>query len=243
MADGPSTTGDVQVQELMRALYALSGGQLEERSPFDLSFTGALTFAVAEGRLSIALEINTADGLDKRHLASVPVTYFGNPTVWSTFLQRLKRNYFKALRPALEDEAFLLINDVRGALCGMLGLEGIDRADLIKWHQEKTAQRLETLLENMPTPKPAGAWTKFQLENIVRGVALNLYRRGTRGRALNLQAVNAELRAEFGDAAPASGEALRKQLDDRKLQWRDIKREVTRFAESVTALRENGAGK
>ncbi len=169
------------------------------------------------------------------------MTYFGNPAVLHNFLQDLKRNYFKALRPAVEDEAFLLINDVRSALCGMLGLEGIDRADLIKWHQEKTAQRLETLLDKVPTPKPAGGWTKFQLENVVRGVAFNLYRRGSRGRALNLQAVNAELRTQFGDAAPASGEALRKQLDDRKLQWRDIKREVTRFAESVTALRENGA--
>jgi len=138
-------TGDVQVQELMRVLYALPGGHLEERSPFELSFTGALTFAVAEGKLSIALEINTANGPDTRHLASVPVTYFGNPAVLHNFLQDLKRNYFKALRPAVEDEAFLLINDVRSALCGMLGLEGIDRADLIKWHQEKTAQRLETL--------------------------------------------------------------------------------------------------
>ncbi len=94
------------------------GGHLEERSPFELSFTGALTFAVAEGKLSIALEINTANGPDTRHLASVPVTYFGNPAVLHNFLQDLKRNYFKALRPAVEDEAFLLINDVRSALCG-----------------------------------------------------------------------------------------------------------------------------
>jgi hypothetical protein len=233
----------MQLQDVARLLSALPGGHVEERNPFDLNFRGALTFAVAEGRLSIALEINTADGSHKRELASVPLTYFGNPAVLSTFLQDLKENYFKVLRPAIEDEAFLLVNDVRGALCGMLGLDSLGRADLIRRHQEQTAQRLETLLEKMPTPKPAGAWTKFQLENIVRGVALNLYRAGKRGRALNLQAVNAQLRAEFGDAAPASGEALRKQLDDRKLQWRDIKKEITRAAEPATALLENGAGR
>jgi hypothetical protein len=243
MAEDPPKAGDVQLQDVAQMLPAGEDGNVEKPSLFDLSFTGALTFSVAEGRLSIALEINTTNGPDTRREASVPVAYFGNSAVLGAFLQDFKRNYFKVLRPALEDEAFLLINDVRGALCGMRGLEGIDRAALIKWHQEKTAQRLEAFLEGMPTPKPAGAWTKFQLDNIVRGVALNLYRAGKRGRALNLQAVNAQLRAEFGDAAPASGEALRKQLDNRKLQWRDIKKEITRAAESVTALLENGAGR
>jgi hypothetical protein len=243
MADDPTTTGAMQPGDMANVFRALPGATVTERWPFEFKWLCDLTFSVADNALTITLEIDKGPNATRHELPPVALSYFGTPDNLNNFLTDLKRNFFGGLRSSLTHEATLHLLDVRAALCSLMELEGADRASIIARHTAATAERLTHALARLPERQKSGAWTKIALKNAVQTAALKLLHRGVKGRKLTLDAVNAELRAEYGDQAPQSGEALRKQLEERELSWRALKSEIQRYVQSFLdelATSENG---
>ena len=244
MADDPLVvTGQLSPEQLTRVLRGMPGGNVTEETHFDFAWHAKLISVVAEGRVTIRLEIKGKDEdaeITHYELAPMPLAYFGSPQSLNTFLDDLKRNYTATLRAVLAHEAGLLLRDIQLALCYLSGLEPGGRADVIRLHTEAAGDRLRELLSNLPEHRPPGPWTAYTLALAVRRAVVQLYQRGVRGRALNLDAVNAELRAIYNLDAPASGEALRKQLAERDLNWRQLKAESLEIARIVFSAPETG---
>lgn len=251
MEDDPTTTGPQAANftidgepmtgpEIARRLRALTGANVEEVSPYVLNLRCDLVFKVAGGELCIALEIKGRDSetVEARDdLAPIPLHVFGDVNTLNAFLEDMKRNFGSAMRGRLSHEAALLMRDTARALAVMHGVMNGDSESIIKAHTDSTAEGLRIVLANIPQKRHAGGWSKVALRNAVVVAAYRLLRRGVRGRALTLDAVRDELAAEHGQQAPASGEALRKQLEERGLNWRPLKAAAERHAEAEAGSR------
>jgi hypothetical protein len=224
-------TVPMQPQDVTNVLRALPGVSSKERLHFEFKWRCDLIFAVADNALTITLEIGEGDNVETEVMQPVPLQYFGTPENLNAFLTELKRNFLAGLRPTLTHEAVLFLYDVRAFLFSIMELDGSNRDDAIKRHTDATSARLTQLFARLPERQRSTVWTKIALKNAVQTAALCLLERGINGRALNLDAVNTELLAQYGNQAPQSGEALRKQLDERKLSWRQLKTEVQRYAQ------------
>jgi hypothetical protein len=244
MADDPTTTGEKQpeptqtggtldTEGIARALRHFPGGAVTERSPFTFNWECELVYKVADRELTIELEIKDRHGqIEMRtEVFKAPLSTFGSPTELNMFLADVKRNYFDTLREQLAREATSLLVDACRALCHMLGFGVEDRARIIKDHTDETARALEVLLAALPEKQRGeSGWAKVALRSAVWVATVRLIQRGVTGRALTLDAVNDELRTLYPTQTPQSGEALRKQLDERGLSWRTLKAEAERLA-------------
>jgi len=254
MTDDPTTTGPedstgrrkLSPLEFAEHLRGLPGGSVTEHSPFEINLSCDLIFTVANNALTISLEMKGGGEPDNKATShAFPLGIFGGPENLNSFLAELKRNYFRALRPMIVSEAVRYLEDVRAGVAALMELENTPRAAIIKRHTDATAAQLEKeLLAPLPERTKSGVWTKIALRHAVMNSALRLYARRVRGRALDLDAINDELRRMHGEMAPQSGEALRKQLADRGLRWRQLKAEVEGYArlhfEAEDSPPENG---
>lgn len=233
MADDPTTTGpEFNPAKLAEGLRTLMGAHVTEHSPFRCELKGDLVFTVADGRLTITLDVEGGgeQGEPVKATMDFPLERFGATEMLNAFLRGVKRNFLNSLRDALTAETFLHAADVTNAMLGLMEIEDIDRPEIIRRHVEDTAKRLEVNLRELPERPKGATWSKIALRNAVANVAGQLALRGVTGRALTLEAVNKELRVAFPEAAPQNGEALRKQLDERGLSWRQIKTAAQKYA-------------
>jgi hypothetical protein len=242
MNDNSTTeSAEATLPEVVKALRGVPNAVSTEHSTFSFEWKCDLIFTVKDNALTITLEIGEGEGKASTVTKPRPLQYFGTPNNLNAFLVDLKRNYFATLRDTLQHEAVLHLHDVLTALRFMMGLEAGGAAEIIKQHTKDAEVRLRKMLEQLPDHHRGGAWTKIALKTAVQTATLRLLQRGVKGRDLNLDAVNKDLRAAYGSDAPQSGEALRKQLDERGLSWRQLKTEVQRFEANATSG-ENGDG-
>jgi hypothetical protein len=201
---------------------------LQERSPFTITLSGDVIFEVHDGALTISLEVDQNKESSERVTGSrtVPLSYFPSPNILINFLQDVKRNFFELMRDNLIDETFLHLSDVSGFAASIRELDAISKQQIIEQHVEKTRDRLTKLLAPIPDSQGRSFWTKHKLDVAVRVAAFFLIKEQKK---LTLDAVTAEMRKNYGDNTPASGEALRKQLDLFKIDWMKLKAEVREY--------------
>lgn len=242
MVDDPTTTGPEEFKpaELAEALRGLMGAKVTEHWPFTLTLQCDVVFIVEEGQLEIRLDIAAGPegGEGSSQNMRLPLSMFVAPPLLNAFLRGLRHNFTDTLRDSLAQEAMLHLRDVTGAMLTLMEVQDVSREDIIRDHLEVTTQRLRVNLAALPERPRGGAWTKIGLRDVVARAAARLCLQGITGRALNLDAVNAELRAEYGNQAPQSGEALRKQLADRGLSWRQIKMAAESYCRHMKAEAE-----
>ena len=200
----------------------------QERSPFSTKLKGELVFEVRDEKLIIKLEINRADGLEPDTTqSSIDLAGFPSGEALIAFQQAVKRNFFERMRESLAFESALHLFDVCGFIAHSMGLDPNGKPAIIKRHLEKTEERLAQVLSPLPEKPRRAAWTPNTLEGAVRLAALALEEAGQK---LTLDAVNAALWERYGDIAPASGEALRKQLALYEISWTTLKTEIRAIA-------------
>lgn len=225
----------VTPQEAVRKLRGLPGGVVTEITKIPIQLRSELTFTVANNELRIQLKVKEKEGdadavvWDAR---PAPLSAFGMGGELNAFLEDVKRNLAKALRPWLSNEIALLTADIVAACALLRGVTREDPEAIIRNHTRAAVESLNKMLEGVPK-HTGGGWSKVALHQAVYLAAFRLAFHGYKPRALTLDAVNDELRTTFRDDAPASGEALRKQLAERGLNWSEIKASATRAARSA----------
>ncbi len=203
-------------------------GVMREESPFTITLKGNLVFEFggAERTVKTILEIEDAIGSPFSSDA-MPFSYFASPQLLGTFLAALKGNFFELMKQSLSEQLALDLALASGFVAHALELDTNGKEEIIEHHVQKTRERLKQLLSPLPDKARRAVWTRPKLEQAARAAALNVY---TSGDKLTLEAVADEIRKHYGANAPASGEALRKQLERFQIDWMKIKTDTKRFA-------------
>lgn len=228
----------VTFRELIERL-PLSGGVIREQSPFDFSFKGDLTFEVngPKRTVTITLEVKGRESEEPQpFVTELPFQVFPTPEHIFTFLRDLKRNYFETLRDTLTQEAVLQLQDVTRFLGATMELTPESKEDIAKDHVESTRERVLTHLGSLPDKPKHSRWTKHTLTHAVTAAAAEV---GRANGKLTLQTVRDEMAKVHGDDTPASGEALRKQLEEFGVSWTKLKGELRRWLELLKANDKN----
>jgi hypothetical protein len=234
MTDDPTTTGD-EVIEFVRAarhIRTVPGGKVVERTTFALDFKCDLIFTVADEALTISFETVVNSQPYKVSFPPLALNTFETSADLNIYLDSIKQNFLTLLQPRLAQEAVSTLQVLMLGIYGMMNPGAVDRARIIEGYTEQGIEHLNTMLAQLPERQKPGTWSKIGLRNAVADAAFRLIQRGVKGRALTLDATYEEMREQFKEHTPASGEALRKQLEDRGLNWRVIKAEVERYAEA-----------
>ncbi len=207
-------------------------GTVREVSPFSVTLKGDLIFEAKdiERELTITLDLEKAPNSSERMAFYVtqPLDYFTSTNHLVQFLQTLKSNFLETLRATLEHEIVLQLEDVTRFSARTMGVGTDSKTKILDNHIAATRARLEEQLAELPNKPHHSKWAKHTLERAVRIAAMVVYSKGDH---LTLQAVRDDLFTLYGEDMPASGEALRKQLEEFNLSWRKIKAETKRMAE------------
>ena len=184
---------------------------------FTITLSGNLVMEPRDGDVIIALEME-----DNPRIAEFPlsVDQFALRDTLHGFLRTVHENFTQMLRGALADETALHLTDVIYFAGLAAGLESGDKQEIISTHLRGTAERLTIWLSGLPEKPRGSPWTRAALVNATRLAVFSIVKR--KGR-VTLTAVADEIRSHHGDAAPASGEALRKLLDRFEVDWRALK--------------------
>ncbi len=191
-----------------------------DAKPFTITLSGNLAVEARDGVMTIALEIE-GEG-DNPPPAEFPLSLgqFAGPDTLHTFLHSVDENFHRMLRTALVSETILHLADVIYFAGLAAGLESGGKQEIISSHLRRTAERLTSWLREAPEKPRGSPWTRAALVNAARLAVMSIVKR--KGR-VTLTAVADEIRSHHGDAAPASGEALRKLLDRFEVDWRALK--------------------
>lgn len=234
MADDLTTTGATRIDDPRAAAYymrMLPGANVIEHTPFTLDFKCDLIFTVSNNALIISLQMGKPDESGFRmDFPPRSLNDFEKPEDLNTYLDAVKTNFKTLLRPRMTQEAFSTLQVLILGLYFILNHGAGDRERIIKGYTEQATTLLESMLAALPAKLKPGTWSKVALRHAVDSAAFRLIRRGVKGRALTLDVVCEEMRTEHGEQTPASGEALRKQLEERGLNWRAIKGAAQRTA-------------
>ncbi len=201
-------------------------GHAREVSPFTITIKGALVFEVNGGERALNLSLEIEDAPGSPFTNTQPLSNFPSSVALVNFLAEIKRNFFELMRQNLTAEIVLNMEDVSGFVAHMMGFGRENKREIVKNHVDKTESRISHLLSPMPDNPRRVAWTKYALEYETR-FALHLLTSG--GRKTTLDTVADVLRERHPAVAPASGEALRKQLERFGLSWRKIKTDTKRW--------------
>jgi hypothetical protein len=223
--------GEVSQSGAPRSTRTLPLGIVREVSPFDFKLEGNLTFELGgnERTVKIILEIKN-DPLSP-YTNTLSFDLFPTFEAMLKYLSEIKGSFLdpEIVERHLAGELALNLDDVSGFVGHFMALGNQNKQDIIEHHVKATEKRLADLLNLLPDrPKRTrSAWTRYTLEREVR-IAIQAVRKA--GGKITLSTVRDELRERHGDDAPASGEALRKQLDVFKIDWMTLKAEAKAFA-------------
>ena len=241
----PDTTGrkstyklgdrEVSQREFMQTMRALPGANVTEWATFDLPINGKISFTIKGGLLTVSIELDATTNTAPfaLELPPAPLQEYGDPETLNNYLAAVKRNFIQVVGGQLQREAARTLQAVCIGTYVLINPGSGDRETIIEDYTKDMALHLSALLAKLPPTRKPGGWSKIALRNAVMAAALRLALRGVKGRALTLEAVRDEMWPQFGELTPASGEALRKQMDERKLNWRALKRLVTNYAADV----------
>jgi hypothetical protein len=211
----------------------LSQGNIREESPFTITLKGNLIFDVSGIARTVTVTMELEPKADEAERTSFSVTqpfnYFPSANHIFLFLKNLKRNFFETVRDAMADEARLQLRDVSRFLTARFEFAPDSKEQITKDHLEATRERIVRFLVELPEKPRHAKWTKYTLERAVRIAALAAYT--TDPKKFTLQDVRDEMFKSYREDTPASGDALRKALEEFDVSWSRIKSETRSVAD------------
>jgi hypothetical protein len=217
------------VSEEKTAKDGRSFGAFTERSPFTITLDGEVAINIQDSFVTLTLEIQYPGGTPITGKLRLPLSYFPSPELLAEFARDTKTVFTERLRDVLTSEAQLHMQDVAGYIIADMGIEPLNKNEIIAAHITETTDRLKKTLADIPDTPRRSAWTTLTLERVARGATLEVIQKGKK---VTLENVADAIRRYYPATAPVSGEALRKMLDRFGVDWRMLKADTTRRAKS-----------
>ncbi len=190
------------------------------RSNFTITLTGEIVLQIDKPMLEMRIKVDPPanSSYDPRiSRLQVPLSLFPTGRSLLTATQGTQETFQTLLWEALSLETALHFNDAAHFALADGNLLPDERQQVIAQHTSKTAERLKRSL-GIPKKGQASKWSGVELSLAIKGV-IQEHPKLPRTYA----AIAKRLNVNYGDKAPATGEALRKLIQRYGLNWKTLK--------------------